>query len=144
MQTLDPTLPADGSGAGARRECVGEGAGGGGEDYSAYGLVKKAFFDWMLVASDLLSSRNICHILWIAYASIQSNNNTRSELCLTQLSVSATARKIARPLFSVSCHSFSGTESATMPPPAWIYSVLSRMTAVRIAIAVSILLPQDR
>ena len=127
--------------------------------------MKKAFFDGMLVASDLLSSRDICHILWIAYASmtvwvvefsqaflvvilanarIQSNNNTRPELCLTQLSVSATARKIARPLFSVSCHSFSGTESATMPPPAWIYSVLSRMTAVRIAIAVSILLPQDR
>ena len=32
----------------------------------------------------------------------------------------ATARKMARPLFKVSSHSSCGTESATIPHPAWI------------------------
>ncbi len=32
----------------------------------------------------------------------------------------ATARKMARALFRVSFHSLTGTESATMPAPAWI------------------------
>src|SRR6266566_3807902 len=33
---------------------------------------------------------------------------------------SATARKMARALFSVSTRSFTGIESATIPAPAWI------------------------
>src|SRR5690606_33663467 len=49
-----------------------------------------------------------------------------------------TAVNTARPLFMVSFHSSRGTESATTPAPTWIYSRPSRITAVRIAIAVSI------
>src|SRR5690554_3183548 len=51
----------------------------------------------------------------------------------------STARKIARALFMVSFHSSAGTESATMPPPACTYNLPFLMTAVRIAMAVSIL-----
>ena len=59
-------------------------------------------------------------------------------------SAMATARKMARPLFMVSFHSRSGTESATMPAPAWMWSCRSLMTAVRMAMAVSMLPFQDR
>ena len=56
----------------------------------------------------------------------------------------ATARNSARPLFSVSCHSISGTESATMPAPHCTCSWPSLITAVRMAMAVSMLPCQDR
>src|SRR5690606_3983954 len=49
-----------------------------------------------------------------------------------------TARNTARALFMVSFHSSSGTESATTPAPACTYKRWSLITAVRIAIAVSI------
>src|SRR5262249_15238533 len=50
------------------------------------------------------------------------------------------ARINARDLFTVSMYSFSGTESATMPPPAWMYPLLPRTTSVRIAMHESRLL----
>src|SRR5262249_26211211 len=50
------------------------------------------------------------------------------------------ARINARDLFTVSMYSFSGTESATMPPPAWMYPLLPRTTNVRMAIQESRLL----
>ncbi len=49
----------------------------------------------------------------------------------------AAALNMARALFMVSLYSSRGTESATTPPPAWMCRVASLMTAVRIAIAVS-------
>ena len=48
------------------------------------------------------------------------------------------ARSTARALASVSAHSASGLESATMPAAACTYSVPSLMTPVRMAIATSI------
>src|SRR5208283_2344948 len=45
------------------------------------------------------------------------------------------ARNIAAALFSVSIHSFSGTESATIPAPVWIYASPFFTLTVRIAIA---------
>src|SRR5262249_35311527 len=50
------------------------------------------------------------------------------------------ARIRARDLFTVSMYSFSGTESATMPPPAWTYPLLPRTTRVRMAMQESRLL----
>src|SRR5215475_2827228 len=50
------------------------------------------------------------------------------------------ARINARDLFTVSMYSFSGTESATIPPPAWMYPLLLRTTNVRMAIQESRLL----
>src|SRR5207244_1325683 len=50
------------------------------------------------------------------------------------------ARIKARDLFTVSMYSFSGTESATMPPPAWTYPLLPRTTSVRMAMQESRLL----
>src|SRR5690606_33669398 len=49
-----------------------------------------------------------------------------------------TARNTARALFMVSFHSSSGTESATTPAPACTYKRWSLITAVRMAMAVSI------
>src|SRR5260221_119721 len=49
------------------------------------------------------------------------------------------ARNRARALFSVSCHSSSATESATMPAAACTYSTPSFTTPVRIEMAKSIL-----
>src|SRR5690606_30940589 len=51
----------------------------------------------------------------------------------------STALKMALALFMVSFHSSAGTESATTPAPACTYNLPSLITAVRIAIAVSIL-----
>src|SRR5207237_8460778 len=50
------------------------------------------------------------------------------------------ARISARDLLTVSRYSFSGTESATMPPPAWIYPLFPRTTSVRMAMQESRLL----
>src|SRR6266702_5522781 len=50
------------------------------------------------------------------------------------------ARIRSRDLFTVSVYSFSGTESATIPPPAWIYPLLPRTTSVRMAMHESRLL----
>src|SRR5215470_10288808 len=50
------------------------------------------------------------------------------------------ARIKARDLLTVSMYSFSGTESATMPPPAWMYPLLPRTTSVRMAMQESRLL----
>ena len=46
-------------------------------------------------------------------------------------STSSAARITARIFTSVSFHSISGTESATMPAPAWTYSVWSLITPVQ-------------
>lgn len=54
-------------------------------------------------------------------------------------SARATARNMARRLLMVSSHSSAGTESATMPPPACTCSSPCLITAVRMAMAVSIL-----
>src|SRR5690606_20735943 len=51
----------------------------------------------------------------------------------------AAARKMALALFMVSFHSRAGTLSATIPPPAWTWSLPSLITAVRMAMAVSML-----
>jgi hypothetical protein len=51
---------------------------------------------------------------------------------------------MARRLLMVSSHSRAGTESATIPPPAWTCNVPSLMMAVRIAMAVSMLPLQER
>ncbi len=48
------------------------------------------------------------------------------------------ARRTARALASVSCHSFSGSESATMPAAACTYSMPFFTMPVRIAMATSI------
>src|SRR6184192_1257831 len=50
-------------------------------------------------------------------------------------STSSLARSSARAFASVSFHSSSGTESATMPAAAWTYSVWSLTMPVRIAMA---------
>src|SRR5690606_19325095 len=52
-------------------------------------------------------------------------------------STSSAARSRARALCSVSCHSSSGTESATTPAAACTYSVPSLITPVRMAMAMS-------
>lgn len=57
----------------------------------------------------------------------------------TLCSASATARNIARRLLMVSSHSSAGTESATIPPPACTWSSPFLITAVRMAMAVSML-----
>ena len=49
----------------------------------------------------------------------------------------ATADSTARALFNVSVSSASGSESATIPPPACTKATPSRTSAVRMAIAVS-------
>src|SRR6202008_3233624 len=54
------------------------------------------------------------------------------------------APSTARALFSVSCHSISGIESATMPAAACTYSMPSLITPVRIAIATCISPPKER
>src|SRR5690606_17406686 len=71
------------------------------------------------------------------------NHGAASPLASAGSTISA-ARKIALALFMVSFHSRAGTESATMPPPAWTCSLPSLITAVRMAIAVSILPFQPR
>src|SRR5690554_1977295 len=48
------------------------------------------------------------------------------------------ARSMARALLCVSCHSASGSESATMPAPACTWMLPSLTTAVRMAMAMSI------
>src|SRR5690606_19654047 len=48
-----------------------------------------------------------------------------------------TARTAAAALLRDSAYSSAGTESATMPPPAWTLARPSRISAVRIAIAMS-------
>ena len=48
-----------------------------------------------------------------------------------------TARRTAAALFRHSVSSATGSESATMPAPAWTYAVPSRSRAVRMAMAVS-------
>src|SRR3954468_3248043 len=60
-----------------------------------------------------------------------------SALPAFSLPASASASNTARALASVSRHSAAGSESATMPAPAWIQARPSLMTHVRIAIAVS-------
>lgn len=49
----------------------------------------------------------------------------------------ATARRAAAALLTLSSNSRRGTESATIPPPAWTYASPSLITAVRIAMAMS-------
>src|SRR6185369_2885763 len=51
------------------------------------------------------------------------------------------AVSIARILLSVSAHSFSGTESITIPAAAWTFATPSAITHVRIVIARSIRAP---
>ena len=55
-------------------------------------------------------------------------------LALAKASASNTALALA----SVSRHSAAGSESATMPAPAWTQARPPRITQVRIAMAVSI------
>src|SRR5438067_2451540 len=50
---------------------------------------------------------------------------------------SVISRIRALDLFTVSMYSFSGIESATIPPPAWTYPLLPRTTRVRIAMHAS-------
>ena len=54
------------------------------------------------------------------------------------LSTISAARNTARALTSVSCHSFSGTESKTTPAAACTLSMPSLSTPVRMAMATSI------
>ena len=54
------------------------------------------------------------------------------------LAARATARNRARPLFMVSSHSAAGSESCTMPAPACTCRRPSWITAVRMAMAVSV------
>ena len=52
-------------------------------------------------------------------------------------SAARTPRRRAAALFKVSSYSKAGSESATMPPPAWTWTVPSLTSAVRRAMAVS-------
>src|SRR5262245_54227740 len=67
---------------------------------------------------------------------VVDNRNHSSKL----FCASVMARIRARALFTVSIYSVSATESATIPPPAWIYPFPPRVTSVRIAMHESRLL----
>src|ERR1019366_3793375 len=64
----------------------------------------------------------------------EQHDQSSSLLSRPAAAISA-ARSTARALFSVSCHSDAGSESATMPAPACMCSTRSLISAVRSAIA---------
>src|SRR5258707_3072957 len=66
---------------------------------------------------------------------VDHQNHARPSIPLKAISA---ARSTARALARVSCNSLSGTESATIPAPAWTCIWPSFTTAVRIAMARSI------
>src|SRR4030095_7741904 len=66
---------------------------------------------------------------------IDNDNHSSNPRCASCIALSS-----ARDLFTVSMYSPSGTESATMPPPAWMYPLFPFTTSVRIAIHESRLL----
>src|SRR4030095_16398949 len=111
-----------------------------GRNDDARGLEALDFFDRDLVvamnAKLLTQLAKVLHeVVGEGVVVIDHQNHSSNPRCARLI-----ARIKARDLLTVSMYSFSGTESATMPPPAWMYPLLPRTTRVRMAMQESRLL----
>src|SRR5262249_9104851 len=111
-----------------------------GRNDDARGFESLDFFDSDLVVAmnaQLLSqlAKVLHEVVGEGVVVIDHQNHSSNPRCARLI-----ARIKARDLLTVSMYSFSGTESATMPPPAWMYPLLPRTTKVRMAMQESRLL----